>query len=138
MTKKILTLAIITLFTITTAPSAIASISPDSGKTCSIIGVVTDVQSRKEAGRGLSTGETFTYIDVTIALKDINDNVSCKGNKDGQSTFQMRSSFLGVYAPSVPKKGTCIKGSARIMADGNFMSGHWLTVEEKLPEGQCQ
>ena len=137
MTYKTLTLAIIALFTLVITSNAIASISPDSGKTCSIIGMVTDVQSRKEAGRGLSEGKVFTYIDVTIALKSINDNMSCKGNADGYSTFQMHSSFLGVYAPSVPKKGTCLKGSAKIMADGNFMSGHWLTVQEKLPKEQC-
>lgn len=118
-----------------------ASIGPVSLR-CSFVGVVKDVSIRKEPGRGISEGETFTYIDVKISIvkDDENDSDShdrCDFPIGSLQTFQMHKTLMGKNSPSVPKENSCIKGSSQFIGDGNFMSGDWLAVEETLPSEDC-
>lgn len=119
-----------------------ASIGPVSPK-CPFIGEVKDITSRKEAGGGISEGKFFTYIDLTLSITHIYDKepqdslIDCNIVEGERQIFQMHNSFLGKYNPSIPKIGTCIKGYSQFKGDGNFMSGRWLTVEEKLPITSC-
>ncbi len=119
-----------------------ASISMEA-PVCNFIGVVQDINVRKEDGKGISEGKTFTYIDVTVDIvkggtQDSTDSASVCNIEDGsRQIFQMRNSILGKYHPHIPKLGACIKGYSQFMGDGNFMSGRWLTVEENLDAASC-
>jgi len=119
-----------------------ASRSMDAPK-CSFIGVVQDVNVRKEDGEGLSKGKSFTYIDVTVDIvkghmQDATDSLlGCNIEEASRQVFQMQNSILGKYHPHVPKLGACIKGYSQFIGDGNFMSGRWLTVEENLDAASC-
>jgi hypothetical protein len=122
--------------------NAVASIGIAAPE-CSFVGKVTDVSIRKEPGSGMSEGQTFTYIDVTVDVVNgmekerHNGMLGCDIPSGSVKVFQMRRTLMGKYSRSVPKVGSCIKASAQVMADGNFMSGNWLTVNEKLPKTSC-
>ena len=116
-----------------------ASRSPDAPN-CHFIGEIQNIEVRKEKGKGLSEGRTFKYIDITVhKVKSAEEAEGLIGCSDDEiQTFQMHGSFLGIYDTSVPKKGECIKGYSNYMGDGNFLSGNWLTVQEKLPSESCK
>lgn len=140
---KILILLTVIILNCVFTGQGFASQSPDMPP-CSFSGEVKEVSTRREPGRGLSEGETFIYIDIKIeptegALSKIeNTPVGCPALDNGLMTVQMNSSMLRKYTLSLPKKGDCIKGFSLFSADGNFMSGNWLTVEETLPAADCR
>lgn len=116
-----------------------ASISP-SAPNCYFKGQVDQISLRKEKGRGLSEGKTHKYIDVTIKMVQINYGKDpIKGCSDESiQILQIHGSILGTIDPSLPKKGSCIKGYSNYSGDGNFMSGNWLNIEETLPHNNCE
>lgn len=120
-----------------------ASKSPDMPP-CHFTGEVKEVSTRREPGRGISEGETFVYIDIKIAptaaaLSKIESTPEgCPALDNGQVTVQITPSMMSQHSIRLPQKGHCIKGFSRFSADGNFMSGDWLTIEETLPAEGCQ
>jgi len=120
-----------------------ASTSSVAAHSCSFIGEVIDTSLRKEKGRGISHGKTLSYIDVTIHItdgetkEDSDGKMGCKTTINTESVFQMHVSIWGLFSPSIPKKGRCIKAKSEFSADGNFKSGNWLTVLEELPSHNC-
>ena len=95
---------------------------------CHFSGVVQDISVRKEPGRGLSEGRTFTYIDITVGhiKADGDDTGYC--SVDDVQTYQMRKGDK-----PKPKVGQCIQAFSNFSGDGNFMSGNWLNVDSLLP-----
>lgn len=107
---------------------------------CPFVGKVLDRKIRREDGQGISEGQTLRYVDITIKIAQaiLETKPRCDFKKGQDVVVQMHGSVLGFFAPGYPIVGQCVKGFAQYSADGNFMSGNWLTVEEKLAPEQCE
>lgn len=114
------------------ATTAMASQSMAMPK-CHFMGVVQDIAVREERGMGLSQGQIFTYVDVTVGQIQSEDDDTGYCNVDDVQTYQMRKSDT-----PRPKLGQCIQAFSNFSGDGNFMSGNWLTVESQFPEEFCE
>ena len=111
---------------------------------CPFTGKVMEVTERYEPGQGISDGETFHYIDVSVLITQGSSvdpsemMLGCDNPAGSTQVFQMYGTALGLDEPSLPAVETCIRGYSHFSADGNFMGGNWLTVEETLSSEQCK
>ena len=123
-------------------PEAHASISMKAPN-CPFIGKVGKLELREEDGEGISKGFSHRYIDITVFILDgtsvePNDQMlGCDNPAGSVQVFQMHATKFKLYHPGLPRPGDCIKGYSHFSADGNFVSGNWLTIEETLEKEEC-
>lgn len=130
------------LFLLFLVPNAYASISMEAPN-CPFMGKVGKLELREEDGEGISKGFAHRYIDITVFILDgtiTGPNqrmLGCDIPDNSVQVFQMHATKFKLHHPALPDVGECIKGYSHFSADGNFVSGNWLTIEEILEKEEC-
>jgi|GEM_PF-5204144 len=109
---------------------------------CRITGKVISETYRKEAGQGMSEGQTFWYHDIAIKLSaDKRQNSPSCNESNKVHIYQMRDGVKASYdddeTPPTKRIGTCISATTKFHADGNFMSGNWIYNIVEAPDASC-
>ena len=131
---------------------ALASQGPPA-PSCDVVGLVMTQETRKEPGRGLSEGTTFTYTDITLRIVNqaytsegdealagnVGAALACDHEPGSEVTFQLRDNNQSIMDWLLGKthEGLCVKGTSQYFGDGNFQSGNWLTITESLDGAAC-